>query len=120
MKKNVRLLSGLLALMMILTLCISCAETGSEDETSSEIASTTPQNVESTAAVEETTLYEPDDLDEKYNLDEVITFYIWSDHAMTEYFAEDSGDIIDNAIFNRNLRVEDRLGITIEFVKEKG
>lgn len=120
MKTNVRLLSGLLALMMILTLCISCAETGSENETSSEIASTTPQNVESTAAVEETTLYEPDDLDEKYELNEVITMYIWSDHRMREFYAEDSGDNIDSAIYNRNLRVEDRLGIIIEFVEEKG
>ena len=86
----------------------------------SEIASTTPQNVESTAAVEETTLYEPDDLDEKYELNEVITMYIWSDHRMREFYAEDSGDNIDSAIYNRNLRVEDRLGIIIEFVEEKG
>ena len=68
----------------------------------------------------EDTLYELDDLDESYDLNEVITFYIWSDHAMREYFAEDSGDIIDNAIFTRNVRVSERLGITLEFVQEKG
>jgi len=120
MRKYIRIMTAILALAMLTGAFISCAETASTEETTAEIASTTPQNPESASTAPETTLYEPDDLDEKYNLNETITFYIWSDHRMKEFYAEDSGNNIDSAIYNRNLRVEDRLGISIEFVEEKG
>ena len=109
-----------LVLAMLLSIFASCAQTGSADETVEGGATATHAIDQSEATTVEETLYEKDDLDEKYNLNEVITFYIWSDHRMREFFAEDSGDNIDQAIYNRNLRVEDRLGITIEFVQEKG
>jgi hypothetical protein len=39
---------------------------------------------------------------------------------MREFYAEETGDIIDDSIFNRNIAVEKRLGITLEFIEEKG
>ena len=94
MRKYIRIMTVILALAMLPGAFISCAETASTEETTAEIASTTPQNPESASTAPETTLYEPDDLDEKYNLNETITFYIWSDHRMKEFYAEDSGNNI--------------------------
>lgn len=119
MKKSIRILTAILALTLFLGAFVSCADTG-EAETTTDSQATEALNAETVLTEEETTQYELDDLDESYDLNEVITFYIWSDHAMREYFAEDSGDIIDNAIFTRNVRVSERLGITLEFVQEKG
>ena len=119
MKKSIRLLSALFVFALVLSAFASCAETQSADETTVDPSGTASAIVESTA-FEETTVYEPDDLKEKYDFNETVTFFIWSDHRMREYYAEDSGDNIDIAIYNRNLKVEDRLGIEIKFVEEKG
>ena len=121
MKKHIRLLTAILALIMILPSIVSCAETKSTDVvTTAPEAATEASSAETTVVIEETTQYEPDDLDEKYNFDEVVTFFIWSDHRMKEFFSEDGGNTIDHAIYNRNIRVSERLGITIDFVQEKG
>ena len=121
MKKHIRLLTAILALIMILPSIVSCAETKSTDVvTTAPEAATEAPSAETTVVIEETTQYEPDDLDEKYNFDEVVTFFIWSDHRMKEFFSEDGGNTIDHAIYNRNIKVSERLGITIDFVQEKG
>jgi hypothetical protein len=41
-------------------------------------------------------------------------------HASYEYDVEQTGDIVDDAIFNRNSAVEDLLGIDFEFVVKDG
>ncbi len=121
MKKHIRLLTAILALIMILPSIVSCAETKSTDViTTAPEAATEASSAETTVVIEETTQYEPDDLDEKYDFNEVITFFIWSDHRMKEFFSEDGGNTIDHAIYNRNIKVSERLGITIDFVQEKG
>lgn len=119
MKTHIRILTAILVLTLLLSTFASCAATG-ESEATTAAASTEAVNAETTPVAEETTQYEPDDLDEKYTFNEVVTFFIWSDHRMKEYFAEDSGNTIDHAIYNRNVRVSERLGITIDFVQEKG
>ena len=119
MKTHIRILTAILVLTLLLSTFASCAATG-ESEATTASASTEALNAETTPVAEETTQYEPDDLDEKYTFNEVVTFFIWSDHRMKEYFAEDSGNTIDHAIYNRNVRVSERLGITIDFVQEKG
>ena len=121
MKKHIRLLTAILALIMMLPAVVSCAETTVENEvTTAPAAETKAPSADTTVAIEEATQYEPDNLDEKYDFNEIVTFYIWSDHRMKEYFSEDGGNTIDHAIYNRNVRVSERLGITIDFVQEKG
>lgn len=121
MKKCLRLLTAILALVMMLPAAISCAETGGSEITTAGQTPTETQNADTNVTtLEETTRFEPDDLAEEYDYHETVTFYIWSDHRMKEYFAEDSGNAIDHAIYDRNIKVSERLGITIEFVQEKG
>ena len=119
MKKHIRILTAILALTLFLGAFVSCADTG-EAETTTDSQATEALNAETVLTEEETTQYEPDDLQEKYEFNEVVTFFIWEDHRMREYFAEDSGNTIDHAIYNRNIKVSERLGITIDFVQEKG
>jgi hypothetical protein len=119
MKHSRRLLSAILVFVFILSALVSCAETQQPEETTDTLTSTAPLAAETTIP-DETTAYEPDDLKEKYNFNETVTFFIWSDHRMREYYAEDSGDNIDVAIYNRNIKVAERLGIEIKFAEEKG
>lgn len=119
MKKIARTIALLLSLVTLLGLFAACANTGGEVTTAGS-ATTKAPGASSGAATEEETLYVPDDLDEKYNFGETITIYMWDDWRMTEFYAEESGDIIDDAIYHRNEKVEERLGITFEFVEEPG
>ncbi len=119
MKKFVRLIAMMLALITVLGVAVSCANTGTPDETTEPVVGAT-----TTAPIEETTveetLYVPDDLDETYNFGQTITIFMWDDWRMTEFYAEETGDLIDDAIFHRNIKVQERLGVTFEFVEAPG
>lgn len=121
MKKTIRFIAMLLALVTLTALVAACAETTGE-ETTEEIAATeAPANDATEAPItEEITLFTPDDLDEKYEFDTTITILMWDDYRMTEFYAEETGDIIDDSIYHRNVKVSERLGITLEFVEEPG
>lgn len=59
----------------------------------------------------------PDGLDYK---NELFTILAWK-QGVTEYFVEDqTGDVIDNALYSRNLAVEERLGVKLYFNEIKG
>ncbi|MBQ9080914.1 MAG: extracellular solute-binding protein [Clostridia bacterium] len=60
----------------------------------------------------------PDDLD---FADQEISFLIWSDHTMNEFYVDGmSGDIIGDEIYERNLAVEDALNIKLTYTEEPG
>ncbi len=121
MKKYLRIIAFVMAMLTISGMLAACANTDDPEVTTEAeapaVASTTAPKPGST---EEVTLYPPDDLEEAYNFDTKITVYMWSDYTMMEFYAEESGDIIDDAIYGRNNDVENRLGITLEFVQEPG
>lgn len=118
MKKYIRIIALIMALLTLSGMVAACAETGNvETTTEAGAAETQAPTVETTA---EETLYALDDLKESYNFNETITIFMWSDYTMMEFYAEETGDVIDDAIFNRNIAVEDRLGIEFEYVEEKG
>lgn len=113
----------LLSLLILLGSFVSCANTsGGEDTVPDTTAAVTVEETATASEVTtaEETLFAPDDLDEKYNFNETITIYLWSDHRMTEFYADETGDLIEDAIFRRNIIVSERLGIEFEFVEEKG
>ncbi len=118
MKKFLRIIAFIMALLTLSGMVAACAETGTTETTTEEGAAATEAPVVETTAEE--TLYAPDDLKESYNFNETLTIFMWSDYTMMEFYAEETGDIIDDAIFNRNVAVEDRLGIEFEYVEEKG
>ena len=118
MKKYLRIIALVMAILTLSGMFAACAETGTTDTTTAaDVAATEAPTVETTVEV---TLYAPDDLAESYNFGETITIYMWKDYTMMEFYAEETGDVIDDAIFNRNIAVEDRLGIEFEYVEEKG
>ncbi len=50
-----------------------------------------------------------------------ITFFIWSDHTMLEFYSDDiSGNTIGDEIHERNAQVEDQLGVKLKYVEERG
>ena len=118
MKKFLRITALIMALLTLSGTIVACADTGSGETTTEAVVAETQAPVVETTAEE--TLYALDDLAESYNFNETITVYMWKDYTMMEFYAEETGDVIDDAIFNRNIAVEDRLGITFEYVEEKG
>jgi len=123
MKNTIRSIAMLLSLLILLGSFVSCANTsGGEDTVPDTTAAVTVEETATASEVTtaEETLFAPDDLDEKYNFNETITIYLWSDHRMTEFYADETGDLIEDAIFRRNIIVSERLGIEFEFVEEKG
>ena len=118
MKKYIRIIALIMALLTLSGMVAACAETGNVETTTEAPSAETQAPVADTTAEE--TLYAPDDLKENYNFNETITIFMWADYTMMEFYAEETGDVIDDAIFNRNIAVEDRLGIEFEYVEEKG
>ena len=119
MKKYVKLTTLLLVFATMLSLFAACANTGSEDTTAPSGAQTQAPT-ESGEATEEVTLYVPDDLNETYNFGETITFFIWDDWRMMEFYSDETGDLIDDAIYHRNIAVTERLGVEFEWVEAPG
>ena len=118
MKKFLRITALVMALLTLSGLFAACAEPQGGEETTANVVANTEAVVVETSAEE--TLYALDDLKETYSFNETITIFMWSNYTMMEFYAEETGDVIDDAIFNRNIAVEDRLGIEFEYVEEKG
>ena len=121
MNKTLRIIALLLSLLTVLALCAACAESKAPEETTvPPSGANTNAGVDGPESTVEETLYEEDDLDESYNFDTTITIYLWSDYRMTEFYAEENGDIINDAVYHRNIKVANRLGIEFAFVEAKG
>ncbi len=121
MKKFIRIIALVMALMTLSGMFAACANPLENPEVTTEgpsAAVTTAPVADEVTGGE--TDYVKDDLAESYNFDTTITIYMWSDYTMMEFYAEESGDIIDDAIFNRNNDVQQRLNITLDFVEEPG
>ncbi|MCQ2427108.1 MAG: hypothetical protein MJ137_01730 [Clostridia bacterium] len=122
MKKNVKLTAGLLALLLFATAFISCANTnpGKEDQT------TPAPIVDTTTPTETDNKYDDkgyirDNLPSDLNFGKELTILRWSDVEHEEFVAEEqTGDIVLDSIYTRNLRVEERLGITMKWEGIKG
>lgn len=114
MKK--RICSMLAISMASSVLLTACGSSDTAKETLS--AETTVETIET----EPVSTFEADDLpsDLNYNGATVTTFG-WSGPALPEFFVEEqNGDLVNDAIFQRNLTVEERLGIRLAYHLELG
>ena len=118
MKKTIRIIALIMAILTLSGMFVACADQGTGETTTEAGAAQTEAPIVETTV--EQTLYALDDLEEKYDFGETVTIFMWSNYTMMEFYAEETGDVIDDAIFNRNLSVEDRLGIEFAYVEEKG
>lgn len=124
MKKSTfaRLGCLLLALLMLMCVAIACAQPGDGEDTTTTAAGDTPDTPNDPSGDETTSsLYEDDDVPDGLNYGKTITLLYWSDREHEEFEVEDTtGDKVNDAIYNRNLQIEDRLGITMAFISTPG
>ncbi|MCL2519217.1 MAG: hypothetical protein FWF15_11705 [Oscillospiraceae bacterium] len=114
-----RIVSAILTLILILALIISCSESAVSstinDESSEENDSTIVESQAETGRAQT-----KDNLPNNLNFDGAVIRIIHRDdgsNLMIEIFAaEDTGDIVDTAIYNRNLALEERLNVKIESI----
>ena len=113
MKRNTgtRALTLLLAVMLMTASCGTAAEkTSGSDTTSGEGTST----AEETTAARDTL---PDDLDFG---GETVNLFVDREMLIPEYNAEQDGDIVNDAIYERNNAVQERLNVTFNFIESDG
>lgn len=124
-----RIISCTLALLMLLALVATAASCGkSESGTQTDVTTTAPAGEVTTAATEATTEspydangYLKDDIDETLNFGgESFHILAW-EHSLPEFeVTEQTGNVIENAVYTRNANTEDRLGVELEFTIIKG
>ncbi len=110
-------IAKLLVLAMLLATCAGCGNNASETT-----ADTTANNNTTPVETESETLYEPDDLPADLNFGgKTVTTFGWTGIDQIEFFVEEAnGEIVNDAVFQRNLQVEDRLDVTLEYRLEPG
>ncbi len=116
MKKVFKNLSLVLCLAVVLPVAFGCADGGKNDDTTAAAQDTaTPQEGSSAEAV----VTEPDKFD-GLNFDSKFTYYAWKQSTL-EYEGDDNtGDLIETAIYKRNSHVSEKLGVEFEFIIEPG
>ncbi len=126
MKK--RLFALLLAMLMTAPAFLSCSESGTNDEAAAETDGSAPSADEET--VEEETVddtidengYLKDDLPDELDFaGQEIKLLYWSDVENQEFTAEEfTGEIVNDAIYQRNLNVEDDLNVKYTWIGTPG
>ena len=118
MKKHI---SILLLLAMMLSAFAGCSDAPAAEETDTTDPTASAEAVE-TVETEEETMYLPDDLPEDLTYDgTTVTTFGWSGPVLVEFYVEEqNGEVVNDAIFARNLAVEERLNIELEYHLEPG
>ena len=120
-----RYLAFALTILMLLGTLAACAETS--DPNAETTPAPTVTNAPSGSEGEVTDdLYDEDGF-LKSNLpeldfgNEIITVLWWNDVENPEFFVEDTnGELVNDAIFQRNANVEEKLKVTLDWVDIKG
>lgn len=124
---SIRVISLFLFAIMLLASFAACAETKDPEVTTDD-----PSVAQTTVPTEEVTTSDPtkdangylkDDLPEDLKFDENITLLVWDDVEHEEFeiaYENLSGDIVEQSIYDRNSKVEQRLGLTMSFIRVKG
>ncbi len=119
---KLRILAILLAVVFILPLVCSCAD--SEPKPEDTVISGDDTTVGGSVAGEVTTgtVFEDDDLG-TMSLGKTVNILYWNDVERNEFFIDDdviTGDPVDDAIIARNSAVEERLGVELNWVGTAG
>ena len=124
------IISLILCLIMAFS-AVACSNTVDPSETTPDGTTNAPAATatpDSTAAIEETECpydengFLKSSLPEELDFGgETVTVLWWTDVENPEFFVDgENGEIINDAIFQRNANVESQLGITFEWVGIKG
>ena len=124
-----RTLTALLALLMLLALTATAVGCNKNDGTQTEATTTAAAGEDPAATTAAVTTENPydangylkDDLDENLNFGGVPFHILAWEHSLPEFEVEEqTGNVIENAIYTRNANTEDRLGVDLEFTVIKG
>lgn len=126
MKKQVRILAAVICLILCLA-SVSCAA-GDDDGNGTTAAADTqspddPSTSEITSASDvDAQGYQLDCLPGSLNYGNAeITFLYWADVERPEFFVDAlSGDVVNDAIYERNIAVEERLGVKLKYIPTDG
>lgn len=124
MKPTAKLISLLIAVLMIVASFAACADTGNEGPSTTEAAQTnapSASNEETTESLYDENGYLKSSLPELNFGGETITVLWWNDVERPEFYVEDAnGELINDAIYQRNLNVEHNMNISLDWVDMKG
>lgn len=117
-----RTLAAILASLMILPALAACSSGDQPDTKDTTPSTSSPAGDTSAPDTEETTTdraHTKDNLPSDLNFDgESIRITCRGHENFTwELIAEDNGDVVDSAIYNRNLNVEERLGVKLTVIE---
>lgn len=125
MKKLIQSIALILSLIFICSLTVACTNnTGADEnettkgESNIEDTVTTPgedSNYDAQGYLRDSL---PDDLN--FNKEAVNILY-WNDVELPEFFTDGiSGDIVNDAIYARNLETEEKIGVTLNYIGQPG
>lgn len=120
-----RLVCLVLVAVLLLPAAIACAETDPTNETTAPAETKTPEAVvtdSETTSIYDEEGYLKDSLSPelKFGNNEVVVLH-WNDADYEEFFAEGSnGEIVNDALYERNCAIEERLDIQLKFVGTAG
>lgn len=122
MKMTMRAVIALLMLAMVLPAALACAETNVPGETTASAETLAPADSTAAETTAEETLFAPSDIPDDLKFDgAVVNFLYWSDVPNVEFFVDDqNGEAVNDAIYNRNAKVQEQFDVTFEFFGTPG
>ncbi len=115
-----KLLALILALLTLTIAFSACAETD-EDGTDTTVSQSGDYSSDTEASTVDADGYIIDNLPEDLNFNQTVTILYWSDVEEPEFTVDNlTGEIVNDAIYNRNLETERRLGVTLNWVGTLG
>lgn len=128
-----RILALFFAILMLTSVVVSCGKVEEPSTTTTDTNSdlttlesanvtTIPVETQPAGPATDTNGFVLDDLPDDLNYNnETFTVLTWSDVEHEEFYVESlTGDVVNDAIYNRNQAVEERLGIKFAWVEQAG
>jgi hypothetical protein len=125
MKKLILSLVLVMILVLICPLAAACADSRDTHEGETTEDGGIPKDTSTTA--EENSDYDEigylrDRLPEDLNFNgEAVNILYWSDVELPEFFTESvTGEVVNDAIYERNLKAEERIGVELKYIGQPG
>jgi hypothetical protein len=117
MKIVTRLTTAILVLSMMIALLASCAQTEIPSETTPATVATEQPATSFEETPAEETYFAASNIPEDMKFEgNIINILYWDDVPNTEFFVETSnGESVNDAIYNRNAKIEEQFGVILEF-----
>ena len=124
MKKIISLVLAILTLAVAMAACAQPADTPEDTTPAQQVADTTPpaSTPDETTSPEESNGGPTSSLPTDLNFDDtVISILYWQDVEHPEFeMLEQTGDVVNDAIYTRNFNTEMRIGVKLNFMGTKG